>query len=127
METSTRARAKLMVVVPSAVICGRSATAIWARQIRDGGAVLQGMHDRYQNNWYETLTFQQDYVRHDADRTDKTEIWYEALMVPGKLRIDIGRLDSGNGVLVTDGALTPFQNNEVTAGRPRCECSGVLG
>ena len=65
-------------------------TAIRAQEIRDGEALLRAMHDRYQNNWYETLTFTQKSTTHSADGTDKSEIWREALLLPAKLRIDMG-------------------------------------
>ena len=98
-----------------------------AQQPQDGGAVLRAMHDRYSNNWYQSLTFQQDSISHNEDGTDKTEVWYEALMVPGTLRIDIGKPDSGNGMLVADGTLTRFANNQVTASRPFVHMLLVLG
>jgi hypothetical protein len=114
--------------VVALVIC-----AVWAaipaeaQEFRDGAALLTAMHDRYANNWYDTLTFQQDSITHNADGTDKTEIWYEALLLPGKLRIDIGKPNSGNGTLVADGTLTRFQNNEVTSTRPFVHMLLVLG
>jgi len=98
-----------------------------AQELRDGTAVLRAMHDRYANDWYDTLTFQQDSITHNADGTDKTEVWYESLMIPGKLRIDMGKPDSGNGVLVADGTLTRFQNNQVTTSRPFVHMLLVLG
>jgi outer membrane lipoprotein-sorting protein len=109
-------------------VCGVcTATPAAAQEFRDGAAVLTAMHDRYANNWYDTLTFQQDSITHNADGTDKTEIWYEALLLPGKLRIDIGKPNSGNGTLVADGTLTRFQNNEVTSSRPFLHMLLVLG
>ena len=109
-------------------ICGLStATAAVAREFRDGAAVLTAMHDRYANNWYDTLTFQQDSVTHNPDGRDKIEIWYEALLLPGKLRIDIGKPNSGNGTLVADGMLTRFQDNQVTSRRPFLHMLLVLG
>lgn len=98
-----------------------------AQEIRDGEALLRAMHDCYADNWYETLTFQQDSITHNADGTDKTEVWYEAAMLPGKLRIDIGQPDSGNGTLVADNTLTKFRNNEVTLSRPFVHMLLVLG
>jgi hypothetical protein len=103
--------------------CGVSA----AQEMRDGAALLKAMHDRYANDWYETLTFKQDSITHNPDGTDKTEIWYEALMLPGKLRIDIGQPNSGNGTLVADNKLTRFQNNQVTSSRPFVHMLLVLG
>lgn len=111
------------VLVLTCGCCGRVA----AQEMRDGAGLLKAMHDRYANDWYETLTFAQDSVTHSPDGTDKTEIWYEALMLPGKLRIDIGQANSGNGTLVADNTLTRFQNNQVTSRRPFVHLLLVLG
>lgn len=120
-------RGKWRAVAGLAVVCACAAAGSRAQDIRDGAALLRAMHDRYENNWYETLTFQQDSITHNADGTDKTEVWYEALMLPGKLRIDIGQPTSVNGTLVADNTLTRFRNNEVTASRPFVHMLLVLG
>jgi hypothetical protein len=85
------------------------------------------MHDRYANNWYETLTFKQKSITHNADGTDNSEIWYEALMLPGKLRIDVGQTNSGNGRLLADNKIIRFQNNQIVARRPLVHMLLVLG
>ena len=101
--------------------------AIPAAEIRDGEALLRAMHDRYQNNWYETLTFTQKSTTHNADGTDKSEIWHEALLLPGKLRIDIGSPADGNGMLIADGAYTSFKEGKVAATRPFVHMLLILG
>jgi hypothetical protein len=98
-----------------------------APEIRDGAGLLRAMQERYAKDWYETLSFQQDAITHNEDGTNKTEIWYEAAILPGKLRIDMGAPDSGNGMLVADGRYTRFENNVVTASRPFVHMLLVLG
>jgi len=71
----------LLVVVLCVAVSAR------AQKLRDGTAVLGAMHDRYANNWYETLTFKQESITHKPDGMNSSEIWYEALLLPGKLRI----------------------------------------
>lgn len=110
-----------------AVALGLGAATSGAQVAPDGAVVLRAMHERYANDWYATLTFQQDSITHEANGTDKTEVWYEALMVPGRLRIDIGKPDSGNGMLVVDGTLTRFEKNEVASRRPLVHLLLVLG
>ncbi|HXY24778.1 MAG TPA: hypothetical protein VEI73_09015 [Candidatus Acidoferrum sp.] len=122
-----RLRGKWRAAVALAAVCACAAAGGRAQEIRDGAGLLRTMHDRYANNWYDTLSFQQDSITHNADGTDKTEVWYEALMVPGRLRIDIGQPNSGNGTLVADNTLTRFRNNEVTASRPFVHMLLVLG
>ena len=127
MRRNMRNRAIWRMVVALAVVCAFAAAGSRAQEIRDGEALLRAMHDRYANNWYETLTFQQDSITHNADGTDTTEVWYEAVMLPGKLRIDIGQLNSGNGTLVADNTLMRFRNNEITVSRPFVHMLLVLG
>lgn len=114
-------------IVIFAAISALAPAAIRAQEIRDGEALLRAMHDRYQNNWYETLTFTQKSTTHNADGTDKSEIWHEALLLPGKLRIDIGPQADGNGVLIADGAYTSFKEGKVAATRPFVHLLLVLG
>jgi hypothetical protein len=99
----------------------------FAQDLRDGAAVLRAMHDRYANNWYETLTFKQESITHNADGTNSTEIWYEAAALPGKLRIDIGQMNSPKGMLLTDNKIIRFENNEIKASRPFVHMLLVLG
>lgn len=96
-------------------------------KIADGKDLLRAMHDRYQHGWYETLTFDQASITHNPDGTSKTEIWHEAAMLPGKLRIDMGEPGQGNGALVSDGALTRFQAGKITTSRPFVHMLLVLG
>jgi predicted TIM-barrel fold metal-dependent hydrolase len=126
MQFRVRRTAIVALAAIWSMMPGATSRAV-AKEMRDGGAVLRAMRERYANDWYDTLTFQQDSITHEANGTDKAEVWYEALMVPGKLRIDIGKPDSGNGMLVADGTLTRFQNNEVTSSRPFVHMLLVLG
>lgn len=116
-------------IVPTLAACCAlmTVTGIDAQEIRDGEALLRAMYDRYQNNWYETLTFTQKSTTHNQDGTDKSEILHEALLLPGKLRIDIGQPVDGNGMLVADGTLTAFQNGKASDSRPFVHMLLVLG
>jgi len=96
-------------------------------KIVDGKDLLRAMHDRYQHDWYETLTFEQASITHNPDGTSKSEIWHEAALLPGRLRIDIGEPSQGNGVLVADGTLTRFQAGKVSSSRPLVHMLLVLG
>ncbi len=62
---------------------------------KTGQAVLKRMHDRYAKTWYRTLTFKQ--TTGHPGQPDET--WYEAASIPGKLRIDIAPVDSGNAFM----------------------------
>lgn len=103
--------------------CASSASA----QIKSGEQLLTAMHARYAQSWYRTVTFQQETVRHNDDGTIKKEIWYESLLLPGKLRIDIGSPASGNGYVFRDNTLTSFHDGKIVGTRPFVHMLLVLG
>lgn len=123
----TRTFQSFLTVLTLAAGCVLTTTELHAQEIRDGEALLSAMHDRYQNNWYETLTFTQKSTTHNEDGTDKSETWHEALLLPGKLRIDIGPAADGNGMLFADGTLTAFKNRKASDSRPFTHMLLVLG
>ena len=98
-----------------------------AQNMSSGEALLRAMHDRYQGNWYQTLTFTQKSITHKPDGTTSSEIWHEALGCPGKLRIDIGPLSDNNGIIFADGTVTSFKNGSVAGTRPYVHMLLVLG
>jgi outer membrane lipoprotein-sorting protein len=96
-------------------------------KIRDGKDVIRAMHDRYQHDWYETLTFEQTSTTHNPDGTSKSETWHEAALLPGNLRIDIGEPSQGNGALIAGGTMTRFRDGKVAMSRPFVHMLLVLG
>ncbi len=98
-----------------------------AQEIHDGAAVLRAMHDRYKTSWYDTLTFTQKSTTYNPDGTTKVETWYEAALLPGKLRIDIGPPSNGNGYVLSDGNVTILKDGKVTGSRPLVNMLLVLG
>jgi hypothetical protein len=72
---------------------------------RNGQELLALMHDRYAAKWYRTLTFTQKTTLPDG----KVETWYEALELPGKLRIDIAPLDSMKTILFRNDSVYQFE------------------
>ena len=109
-------------------VCGITLVAqASAQNINNGEALLGAMHDRYQGNWYQTLTFTQKSITHKPDGTTSSEIWHEALGCPGKLRIDIGPLSDNNGIIFADGTVTSFKNGEIAGTRPFVHMLLVLG
>ena len=75
---------------------------------RDGVEVLQRMYDRYDGKWYRTLTFIQTTTFPDRP----TETWYEAGAIPGKLRIDVAPIDSGNTFMYVGDSLVMFRGGQ---------------
>jgi hypothetical protein len=79
-----------------------------------GEGVVRAMHDKYAGHWYRTLTFVQTTTRHRPTGGDTVTTWYESVLVPGKLRIDIGPPADGNGVLFTTDSTYRVQHGVVT-------------
>lgn len=98
-----------------------------AQEIRDGEAVLRAMHERYKASWYDTVTFTQKSTTYNPDGTTKVETWYEAALLPGKLRIDIGAPDDGNGYVLADGNVTIMKGSQVSGSRPLVNMLLVFG
>jgi hypothetical protein len=96
-------------------------------QIRDGQDLLTAMHARYANSWYHTVTFQEQAITRNPDGTHKTETWWEALILPGKLAIHIGSPESTTGHLFNDNVLTSFRDGKIVSTRPFVHMLLVLG
>jgi hypothetical protein len=102
-------------------------TLAHAQDIHGGDGLLRAMHDRYQSSWYQTVTFTQKSTTYKPDGTSTADTWYEAALLPGKLRIDIGPAANGNGYVLVDGNVTIVQNNKVVGTRPLVNMLLVLG
>ena len=100
---------------------------VQAQEIRTGDGLLRAMHERYQASWYKTLTFTQKSTTYKPDGTSSAATWYEAALLPGKLRIDIGPPAEGNGYVLVDGHVTIVQKDKVTGTRPQVNMLLVLG
>jgi outer membrane lipoprotein-sorting protein len=120
---------KRLLIVPFLLvfISALASASAHAQEIRDGEGVLRAMHLRYKGSWYDTITFTQKSTTYNPDGTTKVETWYEAALLPGRLRIDIGPPADGNGYVLADGNLTVMKDGRVSATRPRVNMLLVLG
>lgn len=114
---------KRIVLFPALLLC----SFVQAQEIRNGDALLRAMHDRYQASWYQTVTFTQKSTTFKSDGSSTAETWYEAALLPGKLRIDIGSAGTGNGYVFSDGNITVIKDNKVANSRPDINMLLVLG
>jgi hypothetical protein len=104
-----------------------TAVPSFAVEYKSGEDVIAAMHKKYDGKWYKTLTFQQTTTNYKPDGTSEASTWYEALSVPGKLRIDITPLEKGNGVIFADGNVYSFRDGKLAAHRPFVHPLLVLG
>ncbi len=97
------------------------------QEIRDGQGLLTTMHDRYKDAWYASVVFKENAITLNPDGTSATEVWDEALEIPGKLRINRGATSDGNGFVFVDGTLTTFEKGKSSGTRPFVHMLLVLG
>jgi outer membrane lipoprotein-sorting protein len=103
------------------------APATFAAKIKTTEDLVAAMQKKYAKSWYKTATFVQKTVNFDKDGKSKVEIWYEALSVPGSLRIDFTPTKDGNGILFTDNQIYVFKDGKISANRPFVHPLMILG
>src|ERR1041385_316007 len=87
-------------------------------KIANTNELVAAMQKKYGKSWYKTATFVQETTNFEPDGTSKVETWYEAMSVPGSLRIDFTPTSGGNGILFTDDKIFIFKDGKVDTTRP---------
>ena len=95
--------------------------------IKTGDELIAAMQKKYAGKWYKTLTFVQKTIHYKEDGTSTSEMWHEAMTVPGKLRIDFVDSKTGDGILFADGKIYSFRDGKPATGRPFVHPLLVLG
>ena len=86
-------------------------------KISNTNDLISAMQKKYGKSWYKTATFVQETTNVQADGTSKVETWYEAMSVPGSLRIDFTPTSAGNGILFTDGKIFVLKDGKIDSSR----------
>lgn len=92
-----------------------------------GQELLTAMRERYGDKWYSTMTFTQKTSRLLADGKWNVQTWYEAMKLPGLLRIDFDPLSAGNGVLYAHDSAFTFRNGRPLPGQASINPLLLLG
>ncbi len=92
-----------------------------------GEAVVAAMHDRYAGRWYHTVTFRQKTSRLRPDGTWDVQTWFEALAIPGRLRIDFDPVSGGNGVMYARDSQFVAANGRLVRAEPGINDLLLLG
>jgi len=103
------------------------ATMSFAAEIRTGDDLIAAMHKKYAGKWYKTLTFVQKTIHHQPDGSTTSETWYEAMTVPGNLRIDFAESKAGDGILFANGTIYSWREGKANPGRGFVHPLLVLG
>jgi len=96
-------------------------------RFRTGQDVIEAMHDRYAGQWYSTLTFKQRTSRLLPSGKWNVQTWWEAMKLPGRLRIDFDPVKAGNGVLYARDSQFVVQNGRALRGDPGINPLLLLG
>jgi len=99
----------------------------FALQITTTEQLIQAMQKKYAKKWYKTATFVQKTTNIDKDGNRKIETWYEAMSLPGSLRIDFTPTKDGNGILFTNSQIYVFKNGKIDRNRAFVHPLMVLG
>jgi len=89
-----------------------------ASNIKTGEDLIAAMRKKYAKSWYKNATFKQVTTDFEKDGTRKVGVWYEAIAIPGRLRIDFDPVKDGNGILFADDKIYTFKNGKLESSRP---------
>jgi len=103
------------------------APATYAAKIKTTEDLVSAMQKKYGKSWYRTATFVQKTTDYDKDGNQKISTWYEALSVPGSLRIDFTPIKDGNGILFTDRKIFSFKDGKQESSRAFVHPLMILG
>lgn len=98
-----------------------------AEDVKTTEDLLRAMQKRYAGKWYRNITFTQKTVEFKPDGTSKTSIWYEALAMPGKLRVDFDPIRDGNGILFVNDTVYDIKGGKVANSQPLVHPLLLLG
>lgn len=95
--------------------------------VSNAADLVAAMQKRYAATWYKTATFVQKTTTFSPDGSSKVATWYEAISIPGKLRIDYAPESDGNGILFADGQIFTFKSGKLDSSRPYVHPLLLLG
>ena len=93
------------------------APLVQANKIETGEDLIAAMRKKYTKTWYKTATFTQATTDFEKDGSKKTSIWYEAIAMPGRLRIDFDPVKDGNGILFANDNIYVIKGGKVESSR----------
>ena len=123
MQISWSSCAAGALLLCSVVACGRqsqvsspAATPSAPTQsvaVTDGESLIRAMHARYSGRWYRTMTFTQTTTLLGSSGANSDQVLYQAMALPGRLRIDYVNPDLGNGLLFRGDTSYQFANGRL--------------
>jgi len=86
--------------------------------ITDGRLLVSAMRQKYNAQWYKTLSFTQNNTLYSARGGATNSQWREHIAVPGRLRIDYLPLSQRSGVLFDGSRVHTFDNGRAIDTQP---------
>lgn len=86
-------------------------------EIKTSDELIHAVRDRYASGWYSTLTFVQRTTQLQQGGTSRVSTWYEAMSLPGALRIDIDSMGINGIIFARDTQYVFREGNLVQARR----------
>lgn len=117
----------LLLLFAVLLVSAVQASAVRATKVETTEDLLRAMQKRYAGKWYKNVTFTQKTTEYQPDGTSKASIWYEALAMPGKLRIDFDPIKDGNGILFTNDTFYEIKEGKVDKSQPLVHPLLLLG
>ena len=101
------------------ILCGLLvlAPAAQASKVKTGEDLIAAMRKKYAKSWYKNTAFKQVTTDYEKDGTKKVAVWYEAISIPGRLRIDFDPVGSGNGILFANDNFYTFKDGKLENSR----------
>ena len=93
------------------------APAARASKIKTGEDLIAAMRQKYAKSWYKNTTFRQVTTDFEKDGTKKVAVWYEAIAMPGRLRIDFDPVQDHNGILFASDHIYTFKDGKLENSR----------
>ncbi len=117
----------LLPVLVLSAACASTEKEPPKEDLQRGEDVIAAMHAAYEGAWYETMTFVQTTIQHGPGGTTDTTLWYEALDLPGRLRIDIGSPGSGDMWLFRNDSIYVYAGGQLAQSGPTLHPLLLLG
>lgn len=81
--------------------------------INSGKDVILAMHQMYEGKWYKNVTFEQETTFYGpGEEVQQTQVWYEAIKIPGRLAIKFEDINGDNGIIFNAGVQFGFADGE---------------
>lgn len=85
---------------------------------KNGEELVNSMYEKYKNDWYKTLTFEQATIYYNQEgKIAREQTWFEAMKLPSSLAIKFDSITSGTGILFKNDSVINLRGGLKVAAR----------